>query len=74
MELLNHYLDVVNNHIVPASAGLGLALELGMRLMPTKKPLSVAYVLADALKKIGEICTALGAMLDRVLPQRVKGD
>ena len=74
MELLNHYLEVVNNHVVPASAGLGLALELGMRLLPTKKPLSFAYVLANALKKIGEICSTFGAMLDRVLPQRIKGD
>jgi hypothetical protein len=73
MELLNHYLGVVNNNILPAAAGLGLALELGMRLMPTKKPMSAAYVLADALKKIGEICTKLGEMLDRVLPQKVKG-
>ena len=48
MELLNHYLDVVNNNILPAAAGLGLALELGMRLMPTKKPMSAAYVFFKA--------------------------
>lgn len=56
--------------------GLGaisLVLEFILRMVPSKKPMSVLYIIADGLQLIGAILGKAGEMLDSVLPQRVKG-
>jgi DNA-binding HxlR family transcriptional regulator len=49
-----------------------IVVEAILRLIKSEKPLSIAYVIADSLKKIGDIASKLGAFADKVLPQRLK--
>jgi hypothetical protein len=55
-----------------SALSISLVLELVFRLIPSKKPLSVLYVAASALKKVGEFCIKIGHLLDKVLPQKLK--
>lgn len=49
-----------------------IVVEAILRLVKSEKPLSIAYVIADTIKKIGDIASKLGAFLDKILPQRLK--
>lgn len=53
-------------------ASLAVAIELIMRLVPTQKPLSLAYTLADGLAAIGKLAMSAGDLMSKVLPQRLK--
>jgi hypothetical protein len=55
-----------------SALSISLVLELVFRLIPSKKPLSVLYVVASGLKKSGELFIKLGHLLDKVLPQKIK--
>lgn len=55
-----------------ASATIAIVLEFAFRLFPTKKPLSVIYIIADAIKMLGQILIKASEFLDKVLPQRIK--
>lgn len=60
-----------------ASAGgqatvIAIVLEFVLRLSKSQKPLSIAYVISDVLKKSGEMLMSIGKLLDKVLPQRLK--
>jgi DNA-binding HxlR family transcriptional regulator len=49
-----------------------IALEFAFRMIKSEKPLSIMYIVADGLKKVGELCSKLGSILDKILPQRLK--
>ena len=55
-----------------ASATIAVILEFGLRLIKSKKPLSVLYGISVIVHKLGEILIKLGELLDKVLPQRLK--
>jgi hypothetical protein len=55
-----------------SALSISLVLELVFRLVPSKKPLSVLYVVASGLKVSGELFIKTGKLLDKVLPQKIK--
>ncbi len=55
-----------------ASAGVMVIIEFIFRLIPTKKPLSIAYVISDSLKAIATGCSKVATLMDKFLPQRTK--
>jgi hypothetical protein len=55
-----------------ASVTLAIVLEFVFRVIPSQKPLSVLYLVAEGIKKLGEVLIKLGKILDKILPQRLK--
>jgi hypothetical protein len=52
-----------------------LAVELGLRFLPTRRALSIPIVVGSVLRLAGSYCLKLDDVVDHVLPQRVsKGD
>jgi hypothetical protein len=49
-----------------------IAVEFAFRMFKSKKPLSMMYLVADGFKKVGELCSKIGILLDKILPQRLK--
>lgn len=73
MEFLKHMSDVVSGAMsAPILVSIGIAIEFAFRLFKTEKPKSIVYMIADMIKKSGEVLTKIGALLDKVLPQRIK--
>lgn len=73
MEFLNHLVNVIGNAMnAPILVSVAIALEFMFRLFKTEKPKSIIYMIADGIKKSGEVLTKVGALLDKVLPQRLK--
>jgi hypothetical protein len=70
-ELLAKALAFISS-IEGSALSIALVLEFAFRLIPSQKPLSILYVAASALKKIGELCIKVGQLLDKVLPQKLK--
>lgn len=64
------WLQGASNSAIFASIALGI--EIILRLIKSEKPLSIMYLISDGLKKIGGIFAAAGALMDKVLPQRLK--
>ncbi len=54
------------------SAVVAMILEFVLRLVKSEKPLSILYIIAAVVKKIGDIFVKLGQLLDKVLPQKLK--
>lgn len=52
--------------------GIGAVLEVVLRILPTQKPLSIGYAIADACHALGSLFDALGGAADKVLPNRLK--
>ena len=58
---------------VEAQVGIiAVIVEFVLRLFKTEKPASVLYIIAGALKLAGAALAKAGALLDKVLPQRVE--
>lgn len=73
MEFLNKALESVNYIMsAPVLASIAVGIEIVCRMVKTEKPLSIAYMVADGLKKVGEIMSKCGQLMDKVLPQRLK--
>ena len=72
MDVLAKILDVIQHNLLPAAGTIGVVVEMGLRLIPSQKPLSVMYVIEDVFHMVGKICGAIGDMMDKVLPQRLK--
>lgn len=73
MEYINHLLSVIGNvSTAPMLASVAIALEFAFRMVKTEKPLSIAYMIADGFKKVGELLSKCGVILDKILPQRLK--
>lgn len=64
------WLDKVSMGQMVVSAAF--VMEFVFRMMKTEKPKSIAYMIADGMKKCGELLTKAGTLLDKVLPQRLK--
>ena len=54
-----------------ATATIAVVLEFALRMVKSKKPLSILYMIAGLMTAVGTILVKAGALLDRVLPQRV---
>jgi len=52
--------------------GLGVVLEFVLRMIPSKKPLSIAHGIASMIRIAGSILSKVADGLDRVLPQKIK--
>jgi hypothetical protein len=54
-----------------ASITIAIVLEFVFRMIPTQKPLSILHAIAKASHMIGQIFSAVGKFLDKVLPQKI---
>ena len=71
MEFLDKIVALLNS-AQGQSVVIAMVLEFALRLIPSEKPLSIAHVIANAAKKIGNILVSIGNLLDKVLPQNLK--
>lgn len=71
MEILEQILKALAGAEAQAMI-IAVVLEFIFRLIPTKKPLSIAHVIAKGAKVIGEVLVKIANLLDKVLPQAVK--
>lgn len=53
------------------SAVVGIVLEFVLRLIPSKKPLSVLHMVGACAKKVGQALVAVGDLFDKILPQKI---
>ena len=73
MEVLNSIIQSVDKlGSGQLIASIIIALEFAFRMFKSEKPISIMYLVSDGLKKVGELCSKLGSLLDKVLPQRLK--
>lgn len=71
---MNHILDIISSFLLSAqgaSATIAIVLEFALRMIPSKQPLSIAHLVASAMVKIGDLVSAIGKFLDKVLPQEL---
>jgi DNA-binding HxlR family transcriptional regulator len=55
-----------------ASLTLAVVAEFVFRVIPSQKPLSILYLVAEGVKKLGEVLIKVGQILDKILPQKLK--
>jgi hypothetical protein len=55
-----------------ASVTIAIILDFVFRLIPSDKPKSVIYLVAEVVNKSGEFLVKLGQILDKVLGQKIK--
>ncbi len=55
-----------------ASVTIAVILDFAFRLIPSEKPKSVVYLIAEIVKRSGEFLVKLGQILDKVLGQKIK--
>jgi hypothetical protein len=55
-----------------ASVTVAIVLDFVFRMIPSKKPLGVLHMIASSAKLLGESLLKLAALLDKVLPQKIK--
>lgn len=73
MEMLQQIVEGLSKALqAPVLVSVAVGLEFAFRMVKTEKPLSIAYLIADSFKKVGEICSKIAQLLDKVLPQRIK--
>ena len=51
---------------------VAIIVEMVLRFVKTEKPLSIAYVVAQSIHKIADICSGIANFMDKVLPQKLK--
>ena len=68
MEWINDVMNALLS-VEGMSATIAVVLEFVLRLLPTKKPLSIAHVVAAVVKGLAKILTKIAEILDSVLPQ-----
>lgn len=73
LEMINHWIAVVPAIDSTVAATGAVIVEFVLRLLPSQKPLSIAHVVAGALQSIGVGLKKVGDLLDKVLPQTIKG-
>lgn len=60
---------------VMALAGIvSIILEAVLRLVPSEKPRSILLMVDALLKSIAALCSKCADFLDKVIPQKLKGD
>lgn len=70
---INTWGGMINVWTLTGAAGvLGGFLEIILRALPTQKPLSIGYAIADFCRAIGNFFDALAGAADKILPNRLK--
>lgn len=81
MDAVFQILGVIGEYLAKPEVSIAAAfvVELVLRVFPSKKPLSIAYAAAGVVKAGAKACealakvlSALAALLDKVLPQKLK--
>lgn len=72
MEFLDKVIELLSNISPVIFTVLVFIVETGLRYIKSEKPLSVVYLVAGAIKKLGVILVKIGEISDKVLPQRLK--
>lgn len=70
-EIFNKAMDFLLS-VEGASVTIAIILDFAFRLIPSDKPKSVIYLIAEVIKKSGEFLVKLGQILDKVLGQKIK--
>lgn len=70
IDILNQIYAFISQNIMASATVVAIVLEFVFRLIPTKKPLSIAWLVRDVMFSVSNICAAAAAYLDKVLPQR----
>jgi hypothetical protein len=70
-EIFNKAMDFLLS-VEGASVTIAIILDFAFRLIPSDKPKSVIYLVAEVVKKSGEFLVKLGQILDKVLGQKIK--
>jgi hypothetical protein len=73
--MIMEFLDKALNFLLSAegsAATVAVVFEFVLRLIPSAKPLSVLYLVAKIVSKVGEILVFVGKFLDKILPQKLK--
>ena len=73
MEFIDSILAQLNSVLSgPALGGIAIALEFILRLLPTEKPKSILLAVGGILKGVAAVFSTAAAILDKVVPQRLK--
>lgn len=72
MDLLKHLVELIPSQGSGGVLAIGVILELVLRLVPSDKPKSILLAVDAGLKAIGDGCIKLAALLDSVIPQKLK--
>lgn len=70
-EMLKKILELIPAANAGMITSVAVILDFILRMIPTKKPLSILHLAAASLHLIGAIASKAAALLDAVLPQRV---
>jgi hypothetical protein len=70
-ELLAKILELLSS-VEGASVTVAIVLDFVFRMIPSKKPVGVLHMIASSAKLLGEALLKLAALLDKVLPQKIK--
>jgi hypothetical protein len=70
-ELFAKILELLSS-VEGASVTVAIVLDFVFRMIPSKKPLGVLHMIASSAKLLGEALLKLAALLDKVLPQKIK--
>lgn len=55
-----------------ASATIAVVVEFILRVVPSKKPMSIAHAVSAAVRTVARVAEKLADVLDKVLPQKTK--
>lgn len=73
LQIVHHIADVIANFSAGAAISTAaVVLEFILRAIPSQKPLSIAYMIADAAHALADMLGKFGDALDKVLPNRIK--
>jgi len=70
-ELFAKILELLSS-VEGASVTVAIVLDFVFRMIPSKKPLGVLHMIASGAKLLGQALLKLAALLDKVLPQKIK--
>jgi len=70
-ELFAKILELLSS-VEGASVTVAIVLDFVFRMIPSKKPLGVLHMIASSAKLLGQALLKLAALLDKVLPQKIK--
>ena len=72
MEILHKILEVISGDVLAQSSIIAVVLEFIFRLIPSKKPVSIAWLIRDGIEIVAKILGSVAELLDKILPQRLK--
>lgn len=69
VQFIQHLASLIPGDVV--LGGAGLIVEAILRMIPSQKPLSILYMVADSAKALGDFLGKAGDALNHVLPQKI---